>query len=93
MYTNTVILAGTIVIEGVAFRWSVTDGFAQNLTVCHPTLGSRVERLVGSPDAQARAAGHQLLAGNVSVPEVDTVHDVTLASPIDFAAERKLRRL
>jgi hypothetical protein len=91
MFTNTVILAGTVVIEGVAFRWSVTDGCGQNLTVCHPTLGTRVERLVASPECQARAVGRQLLAGEVTVPDVDSVDDVGFVSTIDLAAERKRR--
>jgi hypothetical protein len=67
MFTRDVILAGTVVIEGATFRWSVTDGRAQRLTVHHPRLGTRVEPLAGSPEAQARAAARQILAGNGTV--------------------------
>jgi hypothetical protein len=75
MFTNTVILAGTVVIEGVAFRWCVTDGCAQRLTVSHPKLGMRIEQLFGSPEAQARAAGRALLAGEIIVPDLDLVDE------------------
>jgi hypothetical protein len=75
MFTNTVILAGTVVIEGVAFRWSVTDGFTQRLTVSNERLGTRVEQLAGSPDAQARAMGRAILRGEITLPDVDVVDD------------------
>lgn len=91
MFTRDIVLAGTVVIEGVAFRWSVTDGYVQRLTVRHPTLGTRVEQLVSSPEAQARAAGRQILAGKVTIPDVDVADDVSAASIIDLAVERKRR--
>lgn len=75
MFTNTVILTGTVVVEGVAFRWSVTDGVVQRLTVSHRRFGTRVEQLVGSPERQARTAGRGLLAGHISLPDVDAVDD------------------
>ena len=75
MFTNTVIFTGTVVIEGVAFRWSVTDGFAQRLTVSHKWFGTQIEQLVGSPDAQARSIGRKLLRGEISLPDVDAVDD------------------
>ena len=65
MFTNTVILTGTVVVEGAAFRWVVTDGFAQRITVSHRWFGTCVEQLVGSPERQARAAGRKLLAGKI----------------------------
>ena len=61
MFTSDVILAGTVVIEGTPFRWSVADGIAQQLTVYHPTLGARTQRLTKSSDAQARAIGRRML--------------------------------
>ena len=61
MFTSTVILAGTVVVEGTAFRWSVTDGRAQHLMVTHPTLGTQTRELTASPDAQARAIGRAML--------------------------------
>jgi hypothetical protein len=75
MFTGTVVLAGTVVIEGVAFRWSVTDGFAQRLTVSNKRLGTRNEQLVGSPEAQARALGRTILRGGGRLPDVDAVDD------------------
>jgi hypothetical protein len=61
MWTSTVILTGTIVIEGTAFRWLVTDGLAQQLTVSHPTLGTQTQPLASSPAAQARTVGRAML--------------------------------
>jgi len=87
MFTSTVVLAGTVVIEGVAFRWSVTDGFAQRLTVSNKRLGTRNEQLVGSPEKQARAMGRAILAGDVSVTEVDGVDDVAFVPIGDSTLE------
>ena len=69
MLTDTVVLTGTLIIEGVAFNWSVTD--KQRLAVSHDRLGKRTEQLVGKPQAQARDMARALLAGKVSIPDVD----------------------
>jgi hypothetical protein len=61
MFTSEVVLAGTVVIEGVAFRWSVTDGLAQRLTVTHPLFGTETRALTASPDSQAGDIGRQML--------------------------------
>lgn len=61
MFTSTVILTGTVVIEGVAFRWSVTDGRSQQLMVGHPTIGTQTQTLTASPDSQARDVGLAML--------------------------------
>lgn len=61
MWTSTVILSGTVVVEGTVFRWSVTDGLTQQLMVSHPTLGSKTEPLTGSPESQSRAVGRSIL--------------------------------
>jgi len=87
MWTSTVILAGTVVVEGAAFRWWVTDGFAQRLTVRHARLGTRMEQLFGSPHAQARGIGLAMLAGGISVPDVDVIEDIFTVAMSD-AAER-----
>jgi hypothetical protein len=88
MFTSTVVLAGTVVIEGVAFRWSVTEGWTQRLTVGHDKLGMRSEPLAGSPESQARVIGRAILARAVRIPEVDVVDDFgpTLCEP---ATEQK----
>jgi len=69
MFVDTVVLTGTIVIEGVAFHWSVTTD--QRLAVSHDQLGTRVEPLVGRPQVQARDIGRAILTGNLSVPDID----------------------
>lgn len=74
MFVDTVVLTGTIVIEGVGFHWSVTTD--QRLAVSHDQLGTRVEALVGRPQAQARVMASAILAGNVSVPDVDAADDL-----------------
>jgi hypothetical protein len=66
MFASTVILAGTVIVEGVRFRWSVTDGAAQHLTVSNDRLGNHAERLVGSPEQQARNIGRAILRGEIA---------------------------
>jgi hypothetical protein len=62
MFSKTVILAGTVVVEGVAFRWSVTDGLPQSITVSHPFIGTETQMLAASPDSQAREVGQEMLS-------------------------------
>jgi hypothetical protein len=81
MFTSTVILTGTVVIEGVAFRWSVTDGFGQRLTVSHPVFGSQAQQLVRSPQAQARSIGRALLAAKVRAADIDCADDIGIGMP------------
>jgi hypothetical protein len=80
VFTSTVILTGTVVIEGVAFRWSVTDGFTQRLTISNERLGTWVEPLAGSPDTQARAMGRAMLRGEINLSDIDIVHDFDSAT-------------
>ena len=61
MFGSTIVFTGTVVIGETAFRWSVTDGQAQQLIVSHPTLGTQIQRLTASPDAQARLVGRAML--------------------------------
>lgn len=61
MFTSDIILAGTVIIEATAFRWSVTDGFFQRLTVSHRILGCVARPLTASPASQARAIGREML--------------------------------
>jgi hypothetical protein len=74
MFIDTVVLTGTILIEGAAFHWSVTQN--QRLAVSHERLGTRVEPLVGKPQAQARQMARVILTGGVSVPDVDGAADL-----------------
>jgi hypothetical protein len=62
MFTSTIILTGTVVIEGVTFRWWLTDGIAQQLTVSHPAHGTLTQPLNDDPVSQAREAGRTLWA-------------------------------
>jgi hypothetical protein len=81
MFTSTVILAGTVVIEETAFRWSVTDGLAQQLMVSHPTLGTQIQRVTASPESQARLIGRQMLrdaALAAAIGFIDAVDDVPM---------------
>ena len=61
MWTSTVILTGMVVVDGTAFRWLVTDGAVRKLTVSHPTLGTRTQRVTASPESQARVVGRAML--------------------------------
>jgi hypothetical protein len=69
MFVDTVVLTGTIVIEGIAFHWSVAND--QRLVVSHDRLGTRTEQLVDKPEAQARVMGRALLAGGMDVDAAD----------------------
>jgi hypothetical protein len=62
MFTSTIILSGTVVIEGVSFRWWLTDGIAQQLTVSDPAHGTLTQPLTDNPESQAREAGRALWA-------------------------------
>ena len=54
-------MAGTVVINQIAFRWLVTAGQSQQLVVSHPTLGLQIEPLKDTPESQARLAGLAML--------------------------------
>jgi len=72
MFIDTVVLTGTVVIEGAAFHWSVTQD--QRLAVSHDHLGIRVEPLTGRPQVQARDMARAILSGKISVPDVDRAY-------------------
>ena len=61
MFTSTIILSGTVVIEGVTFRWWLTDGIGQRLTVSHPVHGTRTQALSADPESQARTLSRAML--------------------------------
>jgi hypothetical protein len=77
MWTSTVILTGTVVIEGTAFRWLVTDGLGQQLTVSHPTLGTRTQPVTENPESQARDVGRALLGAATGF--LEAVDDAPMA--------------
>ena len=85
MWTNTVILAGTVVVDGAAFRWCVTEGCSQHLAVSHPVLGTKTQQLTGSPDCQAREIGRAMLRGNSPFFEIDA--DCSDDAEPEFSAE------
>ena len=76
MFTSSVVLAGTVVIEGVAFRWSVADGLAQHLIVSHPTLGTQTQALTDSPESQARDVGRAMLKNEAHAAAVGFIEAV-----------------
>jgi hypothetical protein len=83
MWSRNVILTGTVVVEQTAFRWAVTDGFAQQLMVCHPTLGAQIEPLNASPDSQARLTGRAMLkdaAKSAAIGFIDKFDDAPMPS-------------
>jgi hypothetical protein len=79
MFTNTVILTGTVVIEGSAFRWSVTDGLAQQLMVSHAILGTQTQPLAASPASQARIVGRAMLKDAAHAAAVGFVDEFDVA--------------
>jgi hypothetical protein len=82
VWTSTVILTGTVVVEGTAFRWTVTDARAQQLTVSHPTVGTQTQLLRANPEAQARAVGRAMLknaARAARIGYIDAVDDIPTA--------------
>lgn len=76
MSTSTIVLTGTVAIEGVAFCWSVTD--ARCITVRHPTIGEQTRPLAEDPEMQARTVGRSLLnsaTGVAAIGYIDAVDD------------------
>jgi len=63
MLTNTITLSGSVVVEGVAFSWWVTDGLKPQLTVSNGVHGTDTQPLGAiKPQAQARAVALTMLA-------------------------------
>ena len=84
MSTSPVILDGTVVIEGVPFRWWVTDGLVQRLTVSHPAYGTDGQRLTMSPQSQARLVARAMLNSKVvAAGFLEAVDDAPLADEPD----------
>jgi hypothetical protein len=79
MFTSTIILRGTVVIEGVMFRWWLTDGRVQRLTVSHPAHGTRTQTLSADPESQARALSRAMLASAHVVDPIGLAADVEAA--------------
>jgi hypothetical protein len=77
MFASTVILSGTVIVEGVPFRWWVTDGLAQQLTVSHPAYGTDGRRLTGSPHSQARSIARAMLASRAATGFLEAVDDTS----------------
>ena len=61
MSTNTLRLNGTVIVEGVAFGWFVTNGESQQLMGRHCTLGTQIGQLTESPESQAHVVGATML--------------------------------
>jgi hypothetical protein len=63
MFTSTIILTGSVVVDSVAFSWWVRDGLAPLLTVSHPEFGTETQPLGDAePLVQARAIAKKMVA-------------------------------
>jgi hypothetical protein len=78
MFASTVILSGTVIVGGVPFRWWVTDGLAQHLSVSHPAYGTDGRRLSRSPQSQARSIARAMLATRAATGFLEAVDDAPL---------------
>jgi hypothetical protein len=78
MFASTVTLSGTVIVKGVPFRWWVTDGLAQHLTVSHPAYGTEGRRLTRSPQSQARSIARAMLASGPATGFLEAVDDAPL---------------
>jgi hypothetical protein len=62
MFTSTIILKGTVVVEDITFSWWVRDGSKPVLTVSHHKYGTATEPLAdGEPLVQARAVAKRMV--------------------------------
>jgi hypothetical protein len=64
MFSSTIILGATVLVEGTRFHWWLTDGVRQWLSVSHPSLGTVTQPLNRGPEPQARDMARELLRGN-----------------------------
>jgi hypothetical protein len=62
MFTSTIILKGTVVVEDITFSWWVRDGSKPSLTVSHHKYGTATEALADDePVVQARAVAKRMV--------------------------------
>jgi hypothetical protein len=64
MFSSAIILSATVLVEGTKFRWWVTDGAKQWLTVGHPDHGTVTLPLSRGPEPQARDMARELFQNN-----------------------------
>jgi len=77
MLTNTITLSGSVVVEGVAFSWWVTDGLKPQLTVSNGVHGTKTQSLGATkPQAQARDVARAMLAAMTRTIETHPVDDL-----------------
>ena len=71
-------LTGTVVLEGIEFRWSVADD--QHITVGNRAIGEKTLPLVGDPESQARAISQELLESRTAATGfLEAVDDAPLS--------------
>ena len=76
MFTSTIILTGTVVVQDVMFSWWVTDGATARLTVSHPTHGTATEPLMDNePKVQARTLAQAMLDRTFRPNDAGTTED------------------
>ncbi|HEY9183072.1 MAG TPA: hypothetical protein VIQ99_07720 [Gammaproteobacteria bacterium] len=62
MFTSTIILKGSVVVEGVSFSWWVRDGWEPMLTVSNHNHGTATRPLgTAEPVVQARAIAKSMI--------------------------------
>ena len=61
MITTTVVLNGSLILEGVKFLWWVTDGQPARVTVSQPIHGTKTQKADPNPEHQARAIARTIL--------------------------------
>jgi hypothetical protein len=69
--TNTLILSGHVIQDGLKFLWWVIDGQPSRLTVSHPVHGTRTGILTGDPEGVARRLASQILAKEPASPAAE----------------------
>ena len=75
---SSVVLTGTVVVEGVEFRWSVSDD--QQITVGNQSIGEKTLPLVADPESQARVIGEELLGSHTAATGfLEAVDDAPLS--------------
>jgi hypothetical protein len=83
MSTNTLRLNGTVIVEGVAFGWFVTNGESQQLMGRHCTLGTQIGQLTESPESQAHVVGATMLrdaARTAGVGYIDAADELPMCN-------------
>jgi hypothetical protein len=61
LVTNTILLRGHLIVQGVRFLWWVVQGRESRVTVSHPVHGTKTALLRDNADDTARALARAIL--------------------------------